>query len=163
MSAEATTGEVYHEMQKLEAESELRSDTSKQPEQDAESLSLQSNRAARRAYQLQTAEEARNASKKTSDAAVSDGHDEIEATSEKAEAKSGKSLLAMKLKMMEADKTALDIEDQDGKIDAIEEARENPQDSDEDDAGDGTGIAERLQEYERRLAQAKQTATQMWH
>jgi hypothetical protein len=71
----------------------------------------------------------------------------------------------MKLKLMEADKTVLDAEETGNNINAVEEVQENQQDINQGDDEDGNrpGIAERLQEYERRLAHAKQTATQMWH
>ena len=151
-SADVAIGAVSHETQQSEAEQESGSGE----------LSLQSNRAARRAYQLQTAKEAHNPNKNTSGSNVLDEADELKGHSEKATAKSAKDLLAMKLKMMEADKAAPDSEDQARKIDTIEEFDESQQDADNDDDV-GSGIAERLQEYEKRLAQAKQTATQIWH
>jgi hypothetical protein len=165
-SSETVTSEIENDIQSLATESEQQADMPEvEHEVASEAASLQSNHEARRAYQLQTAEEVRNSSKKTSDSARSDDDEELEAQSEGAKAKSGKGLLAMKLKLMETDKTALDAEAAGLNIDAVEEAQENLQDNNQDDDGDGggTGIAERLQEYERRLAHAKQTATQMWH
>jgi hypothetical protein len=165
-SSETATSEIDHEIQSLVAESEQQADMPEvEQEVASEAAPLQSNHEARRAYQLQTAEEARNSGKKTSDTARPEDDEELEARSEGAKAKSGKGLLAMKLKLMETDKTALDAEAAGHNIDAVEEAQENLQDNNQDDEedGGGTGIAERLQEYERRLAHAKQTATQMWH
>ena len=95
-SADMATVEVRHDIRKLDAEGGERPNS---PEKEHEGLSLQSNRAARRAYQLQTAEEARNSSKKTSEATLSDGDDKLKASSQKSTTKSGKGLLAMKLKI----------------------------------------------------------------
>jgi hypothetical protein len=156
-----------YEAEPLAADSLHEVDTSvaKREVAQEEAAALQSNHASRRAYQLQTAEDARNSTKKAGQNEASDDDDAFEPPSEGEKAKGGKGLLSMKLKLMEADKTALDAEEKVNNIDAVEEAQENQQDIDQGDDDDGNrpGIAERLQEYERRLAHAKQTATQMWH
>ncbi|MDA9989409.1 hypothetical protein N9E48_01165 [Paracoccaceae bacterium] len=158
---------VDYEAEPWAADSLHESDTSKVKIEvpQEEEASLQSNKAARKAYQLQTAEDAGNAYTKALQSETSDGDDAFEPPSEEVKAKGSKGLLAMKLKLMEADKTVLDAEEAGSNIDALEEVQENQQDiyqgDDEDD--NRPGIAERLKEYERRLAHAKQTATQMWH
>jgi hypothetical protein len=155
--AEPSTDDSLYEVDTSEAKREVA--------QEEEEASLQSNKAARKAYQLQTAEDARNADKKALQSETSDGDDAFEPPSEGAKVKGSKGLLAMKLKLMEADKTVLDAEETGNNINAVEEVQENQQDINQGDDEDGNrpGIAERLQEYERRLAHAKQTATQMWH
>jgi hypothetical protein len=158
---------VDYEAEPLAAGSLHEADTSEAKREVAqeEEASLQSNNAARRSYQLQTAEDARNADKKALQSGTSDSDDAFAPPSEEVKAKGSKGLLAMKLKLMEADKTVLDAEEAGNNIDAVEEVQENQQDINQSDDEDGNrpGIAERLQEYERRLAHAKQTATQMWH
>jgi hypothetical protein len=154
---------VDYEAEPLAAGSLHGADTSEAKREVAqEEASLQSNEAARRAYQLQTAEDARNVDKKALQSETSDGDDAFEPP---LEGVGTKGLLAMKLKLMEADKTVLDAEEAGNNIVALEEVQENQQDINQGDDEDGNrpGIAERLKEYERRLAHAKQTATQMWH
>jgi hypothetical protein len=153
---EALAADSVHEVDTSDVETEVAQE---------EAAVLQSNHAARRSYQLQSDEDARNAKKKALHSETSDGDGAFEPPSEGIKAKDGKSLLAMKLKLMEADKTGLDAEEIANNIAAVEEVQENPKDIDQgdDEDGGGPGIAERLQEYERRLAHAKQTATQMWH
>jgi hypothetical protein len=154
--------EVVDGIQPRGADGEQQVDMSEAEDEDpSEASPLQSNHAARRAYQLQTAEEARNALKQASEA---EDEAEIGSPADAASAKSGKGLLAMKLKLMKSDKEALDNERAVLNIDTVEEIQAIQDDEqDENDDDGGTGIAERLQEYERRLAHAKQTATQMWH
>jgi hypothetical protein len=165
-SDDSVGSKVDDEAEPLAADSLHEVDTSEAKREVAqEEASLQSNEAARRAYQLQTAEDARNVGKKALQSETSDGDDAFEPPLEGVEAKGTKGLLAMKLKLMEADKTVLDAEEAGNNIVALEEVQENQQDINQGDDEDGNipGIAERLQEYERRLAHAKQTATQMWH
>lgn len=155
-----------YDTQPLAADSLHEVDTSEAKREVAqEEASLQSNNAARRAYQLQTAEDARNVDKKALQSEISDGDGALKLPSEGVEAKGTKGLLAMKLKLMKADKTVLDAEEAGNNINLLDEVQENQQDINQGDDEDGSrpGIAERLQEYERRLAHAKQTATQMWH
>ena len=73
----------------------------------------------------------------------------------------------MKLKLMKSDEPALDNEDISSNTAVASDDKMKIEEDDsvkdvDEDAGE-IGIAERLQEYERRLAHAKQTATQMWH
>ena len=147
VSSDIKATEVEDEIQKLATADEQQTDISEAEEEPSSEISpLQSNHAARRAYQLQTAEEARNSLKKVS-VADADAEDEAE-TGTPADAvgpKSAKGLLAMKLKLMEGDKAALDNEKAGLNIDIVEEVQaiqDDEQDENDDDAG--TGIAERL-------------------
>ena len=166
-SDDSVGSKVDYEAEPLAADSlhEVDSSEVKKEVTQEDAAALQSNDAARRTYQLQSFEDARDANKKVSESTASDGDDAVEAPSEGVKAKGSKGLLAMKLKLMEADKTVLDAEEAGNNIDAVEEVQENQQDINqgEDDDDSRPGIAERLKEYERRLAHAKQTATQMWH
>ena len=73
----------------------------------------------------------------------------------------------MKLKLMKSDEPALDNEHISSNTASVSDDKmkieEDDSFKDADEETNETGIAERLQEYERRLAHAKQTATQMWH
>ena len=129
------------------------------------SSSIQSNHEARRAYQLQTAEAEKESRKNKSNELASKVTEEQEAPLKEVEDQSSKDLLTKKLKLMKAEKTNLEKEGVDDTVGTVEAKIVNKHDHSQENEGadGGIGIAERLQEYERRLATAKQTATQMWH
>ena len=131
------------------------------------SKTLQSNHDVRKAYQLKTNEEESNSKSKNLEAAENKSQKKVETSTEVAESNSGKSLLSMKLKLMKSDEPALDNEHISSNTASVSDDKmkieEDDSFKDADEETNETGIAERLQEYERRLAHAKQTATQMWH
>ena len=157
-----------NEVQHMDEDDEQQLDAPQtEKETVSESISLQSNHAVRKAYQLQTSEAIGNSKNKKPEVKASNSNEKDETSSDEVEANSGKSLLSMKLKLMKSDKTALENEGINLNTDTVSEVTTKQQDNDrtqdDDQEGSETGIAERLQEYERRLAHAKQTATQMWH